>query len=316
MESKLQPLVNLLLSEINELGQSGNRPVNASALFAHFAFDAMGIINVSEPFGFLQKRSDVSGAIQAIDMANTYFSVIAQAPWMHGFLLGNRVAAKAMADQNPVLNMALAMVDKRLAAGTANEKNAAGGGTDFLGRLLETNSSSSSKGATPLRYEQIVSLVLANTMAGYATVAIATRSILYLLARHPKVYARLQQELDTAVESGTFTHPPPNHAVAEAAKLPYLDAVIVEALRVHPVLGLILEREVPEGGAELAGRHIPEGTIVGFNPWVILHNRDVYGEDADVFRPERWLEADEARLKEMKRCNISVSPSSSAFFEA
>ncbi|KAK4240603.1 cytochrome P450 [Achaetomium macrosporum] len=306
MEAKMQPLVDLLLSKMNEFGQSGKRPVNVARLLAHFAFDAMGIINVSEPFGFLEKDVDVQGAIQAIDLANTYFSVIAQAPWMHTFLLGNRFAQSVMEKQNPVLNLALAMVDKRLAAvANADEEKKPDKGGDFLGRLLELNESAEvSKAGNKLRYEQIVSLVLANTMAGYATVAIALRSILYLLARHRDVYARLQRELDEAFASGALSQPP-NHTVAEASKLPYLDAVIVEALRVHPVLGLILEREVPEGGAVLAGQHVPEGTIVGFNPWVILHNTQVYGEDADVFRPERWLEADETRLREMKRCNIT-----------
>ena len=34
--------------------------------------------------------------------------------------------------------------------------------------------------------------------------------------------------------------------------------------------------------------------MVGVNPWVAHANRSVYGEDADVFRPERWLEEESA----------------------
>lgn len=36
----------------------------------------------------------------------------------------------------------------------------------------------------------------------------------------------------------------------------------------HPAVGLLLERHVPKGGTELAGQYLPEGTIVGVNPWV------------------------------------------------
>jgi hypothetical protein len=36
----------------------------------------------------------------------------------------------------------------------------------------------------------------------------------------------------------------------------------------HPAVGLLLERYVPKGGIELAGKYLPEGTIVGVNPWV------------------------------------------------
>ncbi|KAH6649451.1 cytochrome P450 [Chaetomium tenue] len=305
MEVKIQPLVDLLLNKLNDLGQAGQKPVNTATLIAHFAFDAMGIINVSEPFGFLSKGVDVEGAIGAIDIANTYFSVIAQAPWMHTFMLGNRFVQKAMEGGNPVLNLALAMVDKRLAAVTKPTTNGHQNSetTDFLGKLLETSTESDDPSKKPT-YEQIVAFVLANTMAGYATVAVALRSILYHLARTPSAYSKLQHEIDSAFASGALTTTP-THTAAEAGKLPYLDAVVTEALRVHPVLGLILEREVPAGGVVLAGQHVPAGTVVGFNPWVIMHNREVYGEDAGVFRPERWLGAEEGKLKEMRRCNIS-----------
>lgn len=310
MEVKIQPLVDLLLNKLKDLGQGGQKPVDTATLIAHFAFDAMGIINVSEPFGFLSKGVDVEGAIGAIEVANTYFSVIAQAPWMHTFMLGNRFVQKAMEGGNPVLNLALAMVDKRLSAAksTTNGNKQQTDTSDFLGRLLESSESGelskAGSGIPKPTYEQIVAFVLANTMAGYATVAVALRSILYHLARNPDAYARLQREVDEAFASGALGQ---THTVAEAGKLPYLDAVVTEALRVHPVLGLILEREVPAGGAVLAGQHVPEGTVVGFNPWVIMHNREVYGEDADAFRPERWLGVEEEKLKEMKRCNITVS---------
>lgn len=76
----------------------------------------------------------------------------------------------------------------------------------------------------------------------------------------------------------------------------------------HPPVGNILERVVPTPGLVLRdGREIAPGTIVGMNQWVISRNKEIYGEDADVFRPERWLRGNdetlvayEARLKMMK----------------
>ncbi|EMD97561.1 hypothetical protein COCC4DRAFT_148406, partial [Bipolaris maydis ATCC 48331] len=44
--------------------------------------------------------------------------------------------------------------------------------------------------------------------------------------------------------------------------LPYLQAVIKEVLRIHSAVGYILRRMVPEGGAELAGRHFPQGVSI------------------------------------------------------
>ena len=87
----------------------------------------------------------------------------------------------------------------------------------------------------------------------------------------------------------------------------FSQAVIKEALRLHPGVSLPLERVVPEGGAELCGKFIPGGTVVGMHAWVIHHDERVFGKDAHDFRPERWLEADEERLKMMERSFLSVS---------
>lgn len=47
--------------------------------------------------------------------------------------------------------------------------------------------------------------------------------------------------------------------------------------------------------------------VVGINPWVVARDAEVYGEDAEDFRPDRWLTADEQQLKAMERNNLAVS---------
>jgi cytochrome P450 len=79
----------------------------------------------------------------------------------------------------------------------------------------------------------------------------------------------------------------------EAQRLPYLQAVIKEALRIHPATGFPMQRLVPPEGTTIAGRFIPGGSSVGINAWVAHRNQDVYGLDADEWRPERWLEIEE-----------------------
>lgn len=49
-------------------------------------------------------------------------------------------------------------------------------------------------------------------------------------------------------------------------------------------------------------------TIVGVNPWVAHANTSVFGPDADEFRPERWLEADQASANRMEQYFFTVSP--------
>ena len=80
-----------------------------------------------------------------------------------------------------------------------------------------------------------------------------------------------------------------------------------EAMRCHPGVSYPLERLVPEGGTELCGVKLRAGTVVGINPVVVHHNTEVYGSDAAIFRPERWLEADPERVKFMDRTLLTVS---------
>ena len=69
----------------------------------------------------------------------------------------------------------------------------------------------------------------------------------------------------------------------------------------HPAVGQLLERVVPSEGTTISGVFLPGGTIVGMNPWVAARDRKVYSPDADSFRPERWLDADDATLRLMDR---------------
>jgi cytochrome P450 len=60
-------------------------------------------------------------------------------------------------------------------------------------------------------------------------------------------------------------------------------------------------KDVPKGGDTLKGYFIPEGTTIGWSPFGMMREKTVWGADANLFRPERWLEggAEERRKKEL-----------------
>lgn len=60
-------------------------------------------------------------------------------------------------------------------------------------------------------------------------------------------------------------------------------------------------KEVPPEGDTLHGKFIPGGTRIGHNNWGILRQESIFGQDADLFRPERWLEADDAKRSLMQK---------------
>ncbi|GKT50324.1 cytochrome P450 monooxygenase lolP1 [Colletotrichum spaethianum] len=95
-------------------------------------------------------------------------------------------------------------------------------------------------------------------------------------------------------------------ANAEARNLPYLQAVIKEGLRIFPPVAGIMAKEAPAAGDTWKGQFIPGGTRIGWSVWSMFRREDVWGNDAQEFRPERWLAEEQGgttpteKLREME----------------
>jgi cytochrome P450 len=150
--------------------------------------------------------------------------------------------------------------------------------------------------------QKVLTSCVSMVFAGSETTAISLSAVFFYLLQSPTAYKKLMAELDTAVQNGDIDFKEGEGLVSWAVsqKLPYLDAVIQETFRLHPAAGLLLERVVPPQGAVIAGEQIPGGTIVGCNAWVVHRRPEVFGEDANAYRPERWLEAGPSQLTKMK----------------
>ena len=104
------------------------------------------------------------------------------------------------------------------------------------------------------------------------------------LASHPEIQDKLHRELVEA-----FPDPTETLDLENLEKLPFLDGVCREGLRLHAPIPSYLERIAPPGGLDIAGSHIPEGSIVGMQAYTNHRNGDAY-PDPDRFVPERWFE--------------------------
>lgn len=152
--------------------------------------------------------------------------------------------------------------------------------------------------------ETVLRMVSSTISAGFDSSAFTMMSILYMLLKNPPAKEKLQAELDDAVSAGRLSPPwPPRFT--DVDRLPYLGAVIKESMRLSTFLVNSLEREVPAGGAEVAGAYLPTGTVVGVAIQIAHRDTGVFGKDADEFRPDRWLEADEKTRLLMERSVLS-----------
>jgi benzoate 4-monooxygenase len=189
--------------------------------------------------------------------------------------------------------LAVAAVAKRLASPAYR--------TDLLSKLQEgKDDDGNPMGMQELTAEALTQLIAgsdttskyvsAGDMLGDISYLMSSSScaITYYLAANPKAQRKLQQELDDALEDEDDSA-----ATFEATKnLPYLNAVINEALRLHSTSAIGLPRIVPEGGMMIQGHFFKEGTVLSVPSYTIHRDRGVWGDDSTAYRPERWFERD------------------------
>lgn len=172
-----------------------------------------------------------------------------------------------------------------------DEKPSAGTNSrDFLSRFQEAHQNDPAF----VTQQRILAVTVANMFAGSDTTAISLRAIFYHLLRNPTTLQSLMDELES---NDLFSNGPVKWG--DVHKLPYLSAVIHEALRCHPAAGLTLERIVSASGLTVCGEFLPAGTIVGCNAWVVHRNEQVFGAQPELFRPERWVDASDEQRTEM-----------------
>jgi cytochrome P450 len=150
-------------------------------------------------------------------------------------------------------------------------------------------------------YRYVTSWTFSNVIAGSDSVGTVMQTVMYNVLTNPNTYKKLLAELLSA----NLTTPYPKWD--EVSRLPYLDACVQEGLRVHPPFALPFERVVPEGGLEILGHYLPAGTIVGASPYVTNRYKATWGEDADFWRPERWLEHGPEHKKKLEDRMLTVS---------
>jgi hypothetical protein len=95
--------------------------------------------------------------------------------------------------------------------------------------------------------------------AGADTTWISLGSVIHYLYKYPETLRKLRAEIDSMGKDGTISDPV---TFEESKKMPYLNAVIKEAQRMHAPTGLPLWRVVPEPGATLCGRFFPAGVSI------------------------------------------------------
>ncbi|KAF9890054.1 hypothetical protein FE257_006734 [Aspergillus nanangensis] len=276
----------------------------------YYAFDVIGELTYSRRLGFVEQGVDVSNIIHDNEKMLDYVSIVGQMPFLHWVFLKNPIrvllSRLGLFDSSvPAVAFAKRCIDDRLHPRKhtthTDGDDSATKKRDFLARFIEARQ----KDPNFMTNDRILALTTANMFAGSDTTAITLRAVFDNLLRKPHCLRRLLQELEEQHNRGNLKRGDGLVDWTEVHDLPYLSAVIKEALRFHPAAGLPLERIVPSGGTTVKGTYIPAGTIVGCSAWTLHQSSAIFGESPDQYRPERWIDVSKDKLAEMNNSLFS-----------
>ncbi|KAF8894853.1 cytochrome P450 [Infundibulicybe gibba] len=241
-----------------------------SKVFCHWAYDLTGEM----VFGGcndleLMQSGDPDELVEGGKMATVILDSVGQSPWLMD-LAWHLPLGKSMVRLRTRMSLAMQRRVKVDADTTMR---------DLTSYLLEGETTSGKKiPLTDLELEAIVAVQGGSDN----TSTTMTLAIYYMLSSPYPYYATLQAELAKAF-------PDPNGSLdwGTLGALPFLNAVIHEALRLGSPY--YLPRMVPQGGAVIDGRHIPEGITVAIAAYSLQTCPENFFPDPLEFRPDRWL---------------------------
>ncbi|KAK7709818.1 hypothetical protein SLS64_006060 [Diaporthe eres] len=241
-----------------------------------------------EEFGHLRSDSDVTGFLTHLRKQWPMVSLVNETPFLRSFFYSKaylRLFGPNITDPTgfgKLMSGVVRIVHQRYAKPETQLRN------DMLGSWIQNGLTQQESSA-----EGMLSLV-----AGSETTASVMRITFLCLVSSPPIYNKLKAVVKEAVSSGGITDP---ISYEVAKEIPYLRAVIYEGMRMRPGTVGTFPKIVPPQGEVVQGKFIPGGTVVGMNIAAMLRSAELFGSDAHLFRPERWLEAPEAKRGEMER---------------
>ncbi|KAI4931464.1 hypothetical protein J4E85_004057 [Alternaria conjuncta] len=246
---------------------AAKKPMHLNTYISYLTFDVIGEIVFSKPFGFLAQGKDIGNSISNSLALNAYIAVAGYFRWINIALLANPIMTWLS-----ILPMGhlFDTVTSVLADREKNE-NARYDAVQYWFKQHE-------KYPGKFTIREIGTQALAAVGAGSDTVAAGIQSFIYHMIRHENAWERAHEEI-------------------VKAQLVFVQACVKEALRIFGPVPMGLPRIAPKGGLTFGGRTIPENTIVSINPWVMHYSKEIWGADAHVFSPDRWL-AEDSTTKE------------------
>jgi len=306
MEPLIQEVMDLNLTKLRQFADRGEI-LYMDKWANYFTLDVVGQLGLGGVLGFLETGSDVNGIIGSIHDGFWLMSNMGNIP-LQMFWLNNRFAkwlvkklgGKRLNAFDVFLDWLDRQVEDRMVNSLGDRRR------DMLQHFIEAKDMS----GNPVKKEDVMIEGVNLLGAGADTTAIGILACIGALLLHPEHKRKVMAEVDEAYELLGLHKENREISFKDAEKLPYLSAVVCESTRLHPSIQYQLPRYVPKGGIQLGHYFVPEGSICGISPQTMNRSKEIFGADAEEFKPQRWVAetaADEERIKLQNSLLTTVS---------
>lgn len=293
MTSNLQRWVSQLDRKSAYPTKKGFAEFDAMPWFSYLAFDIIGDLAFGEPFGMVEKGRDEVEA--QLTVGGEVLNRRGEISSTLGLLPALRPIAKYLPDPfftkgvEAVANLngiAVRAVAARLDRLEKGEKSETGSGrNDILERLINGKDAYGNR----MERKEITAEALTQLIAGSDTISNTSCAVFYWIlhgerAAPGSILPRLRAELDAAIPASDSVA-----SYAQVKNLPFLKRCIDEGMRLHSTSAIGLPRIIVGQVAEFDGHIFPPGTVLSVPSYTIHHLEEIWGEDVNDFKPDRWL---------------------------
>jgi cytochrome P450 len=176
---------------------------------------------------------------------------------------------RALRERNFLDSLVYRIIEERRSQGNLNHRN------DLLSLLM----SAMDEDGTQMTPKQLRDETMTLFLAGHETTAQALAWTWYLLSENPAAETRLHEELRSVLNGRS-------PELGDLMKLPYLDALLHEVLRLYPPAYITARTSIEP--SQIGGYDFPTGSTMLMSQWV-MHRDPRFFDEPDAFRPERWL---------------------------
>lgn len=307
-EPKLQVVLDSLWERFDEFAKT-KQSIDLTKWSSYLTYDVVGTLCVSEPLGFIRDRGDKIGFISGVHEAFYWCANLGYLPWQAAWIanpvvdyLAPRLGLLIANYRRGFLRVTVEKVLQRM-----NDKTKGSRDRDMLDHFLEMKGPQ----GQPVTLPELLADVGNLFAAGADTSSVAIRVVLLPLLTDPARYQRLKSEIDAArAAAGIAGDAEKKLSYHDIKDLPFLSACIKEGSRMHPSIIWQLPRKAPSEGINIEGYYISPSATVSMSPLAQNRCQALFGEDADEWRPERWIAGEgnsTEKIKEMDKNLATVN---------